>query len=269
MRSILSHYPRAALRLAALALLGTTVPGPVLAQQVVPGTAPSPKDIRAVAPALGHYTEDVLVAEVWKRPDLSPRDRGLVTVAALVTEGQTGGLLAHYMDRALDGGVTPAELSETLTHLAFYAGWPNALSAAAVAKDVFDRRGVKADWLPGIEVTPLPFDEAADKPRASGVERVYGPVVPALVGYTNGVLFGDVWRRPGLAPRDRSLVTIAALVAGGHAEQLPFHLNRGLDNGLTRVQLGEALTHLAFYAGWPKALSAVPVAKAVFDKRPN
>jgi 4-carboxymuconolactone decarboxylase len=63
-------------------------------------------------------------------------------------------------------------------------------------------------------------------------------------------------------------VTVSALVTGGHAEQLPFHLNRGMDNGLTKTQIGEVLTHLAFYAGWPKALSAVSVTKEVFDKRP-
>ncbi|GJD57813.1 carboxymuconolactone decarboxylase family protein [Methylobacterium dankookense] len=265
MRGFLPRSTRSAL----LAAFGIAAAQPVLAQQVVPGSAPSPKDVQAVAPALGHYTEDVLVAEVWKRPGLSAHDRSLVTVAALVTEGQTGGLLAHYLNRALDSGVTPAELSETLTHLAFYAGWPNALSAASVAKGVFAERGIKADQLPAADAPPLTADEAADKPRADAVAQVYGGVVPALVGYTNGVLFKDVWRRPGLAPRDRSLVTVGALVAGGHAEQLPFHLERAMNNGLSKAQVGEVLTHLAFYAGWPKALSAVSVAKAVFEKRPG
>lgn len=92
-------------------------------------------------------------------------------------------------------------------------------------------------------------------------------VAPALADYTDEVLFADVWAKPDLAPRDRSLVTIAALIATGHTAQLTGHLNRGIDNGLTRAQLFEVITHLAFYAGWPRAMSAIPVAKSVFEAR--
>ena len=81
------------------------------------------------------------------------------------------------------------------------------------------------------------------------------------------VLFRDLWLRPDLAPRDRSLVTVSALIASGQVAQIPFHLNRAMDNGLTRAQASELLTHLAFYAGWPNAMSAVPVVKSVFDAR--
>jgi 4-carboxymuconolactone decarboxylase len=83
------------------------------------------------------------------------------------------------------------------------------------------------------------------------------------------VLFGQVWRRPGLAPRDRSLVTISALVASGKSAQLGGHLNRGLDNGLTREEASAVIAHLAFYAGWPNAVSAASVAKTVFERRPR
>ncbi len=82
---------------------------------------------------------------------------------------------------------------------------------------------------------------------------------PAFARYTEEVLFGDVWLRPGLSPRDRSLITVAALVALNRVEQLPFHLQRALDNGLSHDELAEAITHLAFYAGWPCAASAVPL----------
>ncbi|MEG3159415.1 carboxymuconolactone decarboxylase family protein [Sphingomonas sp. LB2R24] len=85
---------------------------------------------------------------------------------------------------------------------------------------------------------------------------------PKLAMLTNDVLFADLWRRPDLAARDRSLVTIAALGASGDADQLPFHIKRGIENGLTREQVDETLTHLAFYAGWPKAIAAVAVAVA-------
>ena len=91
------------------------------------------------------------------------------------------------------------------------------------------------------------------------------PVVPKLIDLTEKVLFGDVWERPGLSKRDRSLITVAALIADGNSEQLPFHLNKAKENGLTETELKEVITHLAFYAGWPKAMSALTVAKQVFE----
>ena len=87
--------------------------------------------------------------------------------------------------------------------------------------------------------------------------------------YTSDPLFHDLWRRPALAPRDRSLVTVSALIASGQVAQITFHLNRAMDNGLTKAQASEVLTHLLFYAGWPNVMSAVPVAKDVFEKRPK
>jgi 4-carboxymuconolactone decarboxylase len=98
----------------------------------------------------------------------------------------------------------------------------------------------------------------------SGAEKVFGDFAPGLVHFTDGALFGDAWRRPELSPRDRSLITVAALTAGGDAEQLTFHLQYAEDNGVTEDELIEAITHLAFYAGWPKAFSAMTVAKTVF-----
>jgi 4-carboxymuconolactone decarboxylase len=100
--------------------------------------------------------------------------------------------------------------------------------------------------------------------QPSGAERMFGDFAPALVGYTDDVLFADVWTRPELAPRDRSLVTVAALLTSGNTDQLVYHLGLAKDNGLTETELIEAITHLAFYAGWPKAMSAMAVAKQVF-----
>ena len=85
--------------------------------------------------------------------------------------------------------------------------------------------------------------------------------------YTTDVLFRDLWLRPDLAPRDRSLVTVSALIASGQVTQIPYHLNRAMDNGLTQAQAAESITHLAFYTGWPNVFSALPVAKDVFEKR--
>jgi 4-carboxymuconolactone decarboxylase len=225
-------------------------------------------DIRMVAPALGKYTQDGLLGEVWKRPGLAPRDRSIVTLAALIARNQTIEM-PYYVDRALDNGVKPREISEIITHLAFYSGWANGMSAVAVAKDVFARRKIGGDQLPPASPPPLPLDEAAEAQRASRVGEQFGAVAPGVVQYTTDVLFRDLWLRPDLAPRDRSLVTVSALIASGQVAQIPYHLNRAMDNGLTQGQAAEVLTHLAFYAGWPNVFSALPVAKDVFEKRPR
>ena len=99
----------------------------------------------------------------------------------------------------------------------------------------------------------------------SPAERALGDFAPKLVELTDDVLFGDVWERPGLSKRDRSLITVATLVALYRTNELPSHLGRALDNGVTRDELVEAITHLAFYAGWPSAMSAMRAAKHLFE----
>jgi 4-carboxymuconolactone decarboxylase len=226
----------------------------------------APPDMQAITPPLATYTDDVLFGDVWKRTELAPRDRSLVTVAALIAGGHTQQMTGHF-NRALDNGVKPAEISAVITHLAFYCGWPRAVSAVGVAKDVFAKRGIATDGLAPPASDLLAVDPAGDAPRAAAVEAQMGGTAPALARYTNSVLFGDLWRRPDLAPRDRSLVTIAALIVAGQDDQLAFHIDRGMNNGLTRTEVSEIITHLAFYAGWPRAVSAVPVAKKVFEAR--
>lgn len=95
-------------------------------------------------------------------------------------------------------------------------------------------------------------------------QQLIGDFAPKLVDLTDNVLFGDVWERAELSPRDRSLVTVASLVTSGSTEQLRGHLVRAEDNGLTETELKETIIHLAFYAGWPKAMSAITVAKEIF-----
>jgi 4-carboxymuconolactone decarboxylase len=103
-----------------------------------------------------------------------------------------------------------------------------------------------------------------DEEKLTTAQRAIGDFAPKLVELTDDVLFGDVWERAELSKRDRSLVTVAALVAGGNTEQLRNHLLRAKANGLTETELKEAIIHLAFYAGWPRAMSAIQVAKAAF-----
>ena len=225
-------------------------------------------DVGAVAPALEKYKQSILVGDLWKRPGLNPRDRSIVTLAALITRNQTAEM-SDYLNLALDNGVKPSEISEIITHLAFYAGWGNAMAAIVVAKDVFAARKIAAEQLPPASPTLLALNEAAEADRAKRVGDLFGAVFPGVVQYTTDVLFRDLWLRPGLAPRDRSLVTVSALVASGQVAQLTGHANIGMNNGLTQAEIAEALTHLAFYVGWPNVFSAMPVAKDAFEKRPK
>jgi 4-carboxymuconolactone decarboxylase len=101
--------------------------------------------------------------------------------------------------------------------------------------------------------------------QQSPAQKLIGDFSPKLVGLTDDVLFGDVWERPGLSKRDRSLVTVASLVSLNRLEQLPGHLRRAVDNGVTVDELIEEITHLAFYSGWPTAMSAIMIAKGLFE----
>ena len=227
----------------------------------------SPGDVNQVAPALERYTQEQLYGKVWTRSGLSKRDRSIVTVAALIARGQNGGLHYH-VSHALDNGVEPSEISEIITHLAYYAGWRNAFGAVGPTRDVFTERGIEADQLaPARPDSLLPLDEEAEARRQAAVQESYGSVSPGVVQYTTDALFRELWLRPGLSPRDRSLVTVSALIASGQAEQVGFHLNRAMDNGLTQEEASETLTQLAFYAGWPKVFSAMPVVRSVFEDR--
>ncbi|WP_413508039.1 carboxymuconolactone decarboxylase family protein [Serratia proteamaculans] len=230
-------------------------------------TPESEERVKSVSPALAKFQRDTLQGDLWQRPALSPRDRSVITVAAVIARNQAA-LMTEQFNLALDHGVTAAELSEIITHLAFYTGWGNAMAAVAAAREVYQQRGISAAELPAAEPQRLPLDEVAEGLRVSAVENAVGSEqFPGLVAYTTDVLFHDLWLRPALAPRDRSLVTVSALVANGQVAQITFHLNKAMDNGLTQQQASEVMAHLAFYVGWPNAMSAVPVAKEVFAKR--
>jgi 4-carboxymuconolactone decarboxylase len=224
----------------------------------------APPAVYETAPGLGLFTDDVLFGEVWERNELSPRDRSLVTVATLVATGKIAQTGSHVR-RALDNGVKPEEIGELITQLAFYTGWPNAMSAVTETKKVFEERGIGP--VSSSEANRIELEAAAEAARSATVGSNVAPTAPALADLTNRVLFGDLWQRPDLSARDRSLITMTALIAIGQPEQLPFHANRAMDNGLTPTEASEIVTHIAFYAGWPRAMSSVPVRKKVLDTR--
>jgi 4-carboxymuconolactone decarboxylase len=117
-----------------------------------------------------------------------------------------------------------------------------------------------------LAVAPLLPGNTAMADTPSNGRKAFGDIAPALSDYTDKVLFGDLWERPNLSPRDRSLVTITALIALYRHNELPFHLKSALDNGVTRDEIVETITHLAFYGGWPVASTALSVARKVFEE---
>jgi len=248
--------------------LGAVLAAPVFAQtsQEKNIVSDNGSSVAAVSAALEKYIQEAIEGDLWKRPELSPRDRSVITLAVLIARDQTSDLSAE-LNRALDNDVKPAEISEIITHLAFYAGLGNAKDAARVAHAVFAEHDIGVDKLPPAVPSLLPLDNAAEAKRAAAAEKSAGNVSPALVRYTTDVLFHSLWLRPDLKPRDRSMITVAGLIANGQVNQIGFHLNKAMDNGMTEEQAGELIAQVAFYAGWPNAFSAVPVVQDVFKSR--
>lgn len=229
-------------------------------------TVPSLKDIACVSPALRHFTEHTVQGALWDADKLPDRERSIVTLAVVIARNHTV-QLKQTLETAVAHGVKATEISEIITHLAFYAGWGNAMAAVLPALEIFSLNGIDPVTLPPVDDKTLPLDEAAEALRAKTVASNFDEVAPGMVQNTTDYLFRNLWLRPALAPRERSLVTVSALVAAGQVAQVPYHLNRAMDNGLTRAHASEVLTQLAFHAGWPNVFSAMPVFKEVFANR--
>jgi len=151
--------------------------------------------------------------------------------------------------------------------------WHGAATTSAVTHIAVTEAsdGKTVDWLEPVSDAQYEAVKGGAEPAStqpSRAQRLLGDVAPKLAQLTDDVLFGDVWARPGLSRRDRSLVTVSALIAMNRSEQLRSHVKLALDNGLSKDELAEALTHLALYAGWPSAVSAAGVAREVFANQP-
>lgn len=223
-------------------------------------------DAGIVSATFSKYTGEVLVGEVWERPGLSKHDRCIVTISCLIARNQTAGM-PTYFTKSLKNGLTPGELSEIITHLGFYSGWPNAMSAVIVAKDVFANNGISSAELPSTDPLMLDKNEVlpGDENRAAFIQQNIAPISEGFAKYTNEVLYGKVWLRAGLSSRSRSLATVSAMIAAGDIQFLGMYMGRAVLHGITRQEMGEVLTQLAFYAGWPKIVAASLVVKDVYD----
>jgi 4-carboxymuconolactone decarboxylase len=249
--------------MALLAAASTEAQQPQSSDQQARTTGPSGALQQRIAPSLAALTDEVLFGDVWRRPELSPRDRSLVTISVLIATGKPAQLAGH-LGRALDNGVQPSEASGLLAHLAIYCGWPSAVSALDIYEQVYTARKVDTAALRAVGPRlPAPASDAA---RARAMNDELGAVAPKFVQLTNNVVFDNLWRQSDLTLRDRSLVTIAALAAMGDDDQLDLYVRRGLESGLTRAQITEALTHLGFYAGWGRATKAMTAVTRTLGK---
>ena len=201
-------------------------------------------DAYAGAPYLGQLMNTVLRDDVWGRAGLSQRDRSMITVAVLQARMETEALREH-IGRALDNGLSQGELAEIITHATFYSGWPTGVNASKVAASVYRARG-----LPAVEVGQEALPVAASQFR----DDVF-PASMHLGALMNRVLYDDVWERPGLSKRDRSMVTVSVLQAL-YFDELRGHMNRGLNNGVTAEEFSELIVQVVFYAGWPGGVKA-------------
>lgn len=152
-------------------------------------------------------------------------------------------------------GLSPRELSEIVTQLAVYCGWPMASAAVSELAPVYAERGIGAEDVAPEPVPPLDADPGMELRRKAVLDASIGAVSPDLARYSNELLFGDLWLHPELAPRDRSLVTLAAIWAMGLQPLLDYQYR------VTKEEISDALVHCAFYIGWPRAMAAAMVAR--------
>jgi 4-carboxymuconolactone decarboxylase len=223
-----------------------------------------------IAPDVGRYVVEFAFGDVYLRPGLDALQRQLVTVAALAAQGDTAPQLNFHIDAALRVGVSPVEIVEALIHLVPFTGFPRALNAVAVARKVFSDTGTSFT-PPEQNDDGIRYDRGArklveiDGQHGLDVIESLHDIAPDLGRYIVEFAFGDVYNRPWLNPQQRQLVTIGALTAfGDTAPQLRVHIGAALNVGLDRSHVIEALIHLVSYAGFPRVLNAITVARDVF-----
>ena len=208
------------------------------------------------SPYLGELRNTLLYGELWERAELSKRDRSLITVAVL--QALVRDELRLHIPRGLDNGLSPEEITEIILHVTFYAGWPTGVQASLLAAEVFSERGLSLEPLPRAE------HDAEVVSYSSGAYAA----VPRLGELRNSLLYGDIWERPLLSKRDRSLITVAVAQALYTTNQLRSHIGRALDeNGVTPQELSELILHVTFYAGWPAAVNAGGLAAEAYEER--
>ena len=229
--------------------------------------------------ALGSFAIDVVMGDVWARPQLSRLDRSLIVISVLATIGSTEELSLHTQV-GLNNGLTRTEIEELVLHVAAYAGFPMAMQASRVVTDRFCQiDGV--DRLPertGAE----DLDDAERRLRAHDVRKSLtggrcaddvDADYAAMVEHLGDVgmiayhwAFGDLWSRDELNRRDRSLIVIAILTVLSRIDELAFHVPAGLNHGLSREEIEEIMVQMTIYGGIPRAVEGIQATRRAFEK---
>lgn len=227
---------------------------------------------------LGSFAFDV-VGEMWSRPGLSRRDRSLFIVAILGAQARDEELELHT-EIGIRHGLTRTEVEELLLHIAAYAGYPAAMAASRHI-DAALKRAEGSEKLEGRQGATAKSDAERDRDGTAVLHTLSGgrtsadpdearAAIEASLGDV-GVMalrwaFGEIWCRPELSRRDRSLAVIAILTSLGATEELAFHVPGGLSHGLTRAEIEEVMTHLTLYCGFPRAVEGMRAARAAFAR---
>ena len=225
-----------------------------------------------MAPDLERIAGEFLFGSVWHRPALKDKQREMITLTCLTVlkrDNQT----RRHLSNALNLGLTPIEIVEVLMHSMFYSGVPATLDALAIAKDVFEQRGIAYTPQQVFDSTETP-DELYNRGVARRIEYMgppasggLGPVTQAEREFgrlTTEYYWGSIWTRPGLTLPERSICTMAALTALGRESQLASHIRGGLNVGLTQEEIVEVFIHATFYCGLPFVRSAIDLANERF-----
>lgn len=230
--------------------------------------------------AIGTFACDFAMGEIWARPQLARHDRSLVVIAVLTALGGQPMELRVHTRGALNHGATREEVEEVLVHLSVYVGFPRAIAAFREVQEVFksldgdtpqpphqpaerkddDQR--RRDGLDVLRTIQGWTDDVDDATVTSELDAVLGRFAPLAVNYVHG----EVWSRPQLSRRDRSLITAAASAVLGRDEDLRVHVKSALNHGATRDEIEEAFGQLLPYAGWPVGCGALRVAHEVFGE---
>ncbi|MDF9815173.1 carboxymuconolactone decarboxylase family protein [Streptomyces sp. SPB162] len=237
--------------------------------------------LAGIAPDLGRFTVEFGYGDIISRPGLTLPQRQLATISALAAMGNAAPQLRFHVDGALNVGISRREIVETFIHAGVYAGFPAALNALTIAREVFAARkeAGDADAGPIAPATPSEPGTTRYERGAEALARIDGhageavvaslqDIAPDLARYLIEFAFGDVYSRPGLDLKSRELATIAMCTAlGTAAPQLRVHLHGFLNVGGTEDEAVEIITQMAGYAGFPAALNGITAARAVFDER--
>ena len=219
---------------------------------------PPPSGAYDAAPYLGEVRNTYVYGDIWERPNLSKRDRSMITVAVNQALYATNELRLH-MGRALDNGITQAEISEIIAHVLWYSGFPTGVNAARVAAEVFAMRNLPA-IPPGASPRQPPEEPEMEFPGAY-------PQTPYLRDLLNQIVYAETWKRNELSPRDRSMITVAVGTALYASSEVRYHVGRALDNNVTQDEISEIITHVTFYSGFPTGVNASRIAAEVFESR--